>query len=499
MCGIWLSFEDLQEYFLNISHRGPDYSFYGKLLNTLYLGFHRLAIIDNTNLDNQPFIYKNENRIIYCICNGEIYNYKELSMNYNMKTESDCEIILHLYLNEKNISTLLDGEFAYIIVDFDLKNKSYKIISSRDKYGIRPLFYHFSINKFMLSSEMKGIKGKANVFPPGHISIYEKNKLSFHEYVSYIYPSKYFEEDKLISLFYNAVKKRLCSDKSIEVGCLLSGGLDSSIVAAIANSIMPNIKTFTISFQDGTDLEYANKVAKHINSNHTNFIITPEEALQYIEETIYCIESYDITTVRASVMQFILAKKIKENNPNMKVILTGEFSDELMQGYKYFHLNENPIETYNEALRLQKDVHLFDALRSDRTMAYHHLEIRVPFADLNFTKYIMSLDPKLLNPNYNSSNSKIEKYLFRKCFDKTNLLPYDVLWRSKEAFSNGISNEQKDWSDYIKERYGDEKSYYKKVFTKHFGENSDVIPYYWLPKWCDTTDPSARKLSVYKN
>lgn len=495
MCGIWLSAINNYNKFLSIKHRGPDYSFYKEIYKNLFLGFHRLAIIDNNHLNNQPFIFQEKNRTVYLICNGEIYNYKELSKEFKLKTKSDCEVVLHLYLKYGIDYTckILDAEFAFIIIDINNKTNKVKIIAARDPIGVRPLFY----NNTSFSSELKGLIGKSYIFPPGSYMINSDSNIinsQITKYYSYNFNKKHIcNKDKLITIFTNAVKKRLIHDDNVEIGALLSGGLDSSIVSAIAAKYIPNIKTFTISFANGTDKYYAELVANHIKSNHTTFIVTPEEVLELLEDVIYTIESYDITTVRASCMQYILSQKIRENNPNLKVLLVGELSDELQAGYKYFHYNKKPIDIFNECIRLVKDVHKYDGLRTDRTTSNFGLEVRIPFADLEFVKYILTHQPDQLMPR-----DGIEKYLFRKTFDKTNILPKEVLWREKDAFSNSVSSTEKDWKEYIqeyiKEKYNmTEAEYYKSIFIKYFGkENLHVIPYIWMPKWTNATDPSAK-------
>lgn len=524
MCGIWLSynFNDLKEYFDKISNRGPDYHYYKEILDKLFLGFHRLAIIDSTHLDDQPFITETETNIVYVICNGEIYNHKNLknshytqysllgfselkNHNKDYYNTSDCEIIIHLYQKYKDvnyISKMLDAEFAFIIVDYDKINKNLKIMASRDPIGIRPLFYTYNNNQLILSSELKGIPKELNgqVFPPGNTMLFTDNTLQFTPFYFYNFNKKHtVNNDKIVNLFTKAVQKRLIHDDDIELGSLISGGLDSSVVSAVAAKFVKNLKTFTIGFSGGTDIKYAELVTKHIKSDHTTFIVTPDEALNAIDEVIYCIESYDITTIRASVFQYLLAKKIKEKYPKMKVLLTGELSDELMQGYLYFHLNKNAKETFNESIRLIKDVHLFDGLRVDRCVSNFGLECRIPFADLEFVRYMLEHHNDQLKPQ-----KGIEKYLFRNAFAKTGLLPNEVLWRRKEAMSNGTSSADKDWKEYIQEyileKYNmKEDEYYKMKFIEYFGENNlSIIPYIWRPKWTDVTDPSARILNIYK-
>jgi asparagine synthase (glutamine-hydrolysing) len=316
-------------------------------------------------------------------------------------------------------------------------------------------------------------------------------------------------------IFTDSVRKRLISDRPI--GCLLSGGLDSSMVSAItAKLINHQLYTFTIGLIGATDIKYAEMVAKHINSKHTTFIVTIDEALKAIKEVIYTIESYDCTTIRASVWQYLLGKKIKETT-NIKVLLTGEGSDELTSGYMYFHNAPSPDESHKENVRLLKDIHKFDGLRVDRAMACHGLEVRIPFLDTKFIDLYLSIDNKL-----RMAKGSIEKQLFRDSFKEENILPEQVLYRKKEAFSDGTSCNDKSWykiiQEHIEEIVSDEefnmmgskyvfnkpdtkeKYYYRKIFEEYYGDKSkNVIPYYWLPKWSgNITEPSARVLEVYK-
>jgi asparagine synthase (glutamine-hydrolysing) len=303
-------------------------------------------------------------------------------------------------------------------------------------------------------------------------------------------------------------------------GCLLSGGLDSSLVCAIAKKLRPNLRfpVFTIAFKSGsTDLPFAKEVAKYLDLEHHIIEIDEADALKEMKQTIYAIESYDITTVRASIMQYVVAKYIKEKT-SVKVLLVGENSDETFCGYKYFLNAPTADDAKIEAIRLVKDVHRFDGLRTDRTMSAHGLEVRLPFADEEYVDKVFSLKPEDVAPV-----NKIEKYTLRKAFDGFGYLPDKVLWRSKEALSDGISTTKRSWSQIIKE-YVDtlvsdeefsknkdmykfntpitkESYYYRRIFTEYFGNSpsvSELIPYFWLPKWSgNVTDPSARVLSVY--
>ena len=307
--------------------------------------------------------------------------------------------------------------------------------------------------------------------------------------------------------FREAVKKRLMSDR--EVCCLLSGGLDSSLVAALVSQHFPpyTLRTFSIGLKGSTDLEYAKTVADYIKSNHTSIELSHEEFLEAIEDVIWTIESYDTTTVRASVGNYLIAKYINENT-DCKVVFNGDYSDEVTGGYKYMSKCDDPKEFHEETMRLVKNIHFFDSLRSDRCISSQGLEGRVPFADKAFVSAYLSIPVQ-----ERMSNNRIEKYVLRKAFDDDNVIPQDVLWRKKEAFSDGVSAPVNSWhriiQKYIDETYTDvyksdpdehnsptlrETQYYKTLYKKYF-KTDTVIPYYWLPKYCgDIQDPSARML-----
>ena len=301
------------------------------------------------------------------------------------------------------------------------------------------------------------------------------------------------------------------SDK--EICSLLSGGLDSSLVASIVSEKLgPNkLKTFAIGIKGSPDLKYAQMVADHIKSIHHSIELTEKQFLEAIEEVIIAIESYDTTTVRASVGNYLVSKYIKENT-DCKVIFNGDYADEVCGGYKYFKKTMSDTDFHNECVRLVNDIHFFDCLRSDRSISNNGLEARVPFADKDFVNFYLSIRPGL-----RMSYDKIEKYMLRKAFMNDNLLPEEILWRQKEAFSDGVTAETRSWYEIIQEfvntqmtdEYFEENKnkyhhntpvlkesfYYREIFEKHYGGFDNVIPYFWMPKWCgDMTDPSAREI-----
>jgi asparagine synthase (glutamine-hydrolysing) len=316
------------------------------------------------------------------------------------------------------------------------------------------------------------------------------------------------------NILIESVHNRLNSDQ--EIGALLSGGLDSSLLCSIASRELlrqgRTLKTFCIGMEGSPDVEYSKKVAEFIKSEHTILEITQEEMLNAIEEVIYHIETYDITTIRASVGQYIVSKKIAELT-NIKVIIVGDVSDELTSGYLYFHKAPDPSSSHNENVRLLNNLHYFDILRTDRGIASHDLEARVPYGSRKFIDYYLSIDPKLRTPKFGQ-----EKWLLRNAF--VGFLPDEVLFRRKEAFSDGISTQEKSWYIIIQERVNENMSdeyfetnrikyidtivphtkealYYRELFEKFYKNQGQILKEYWMPKWSNTNDPSARTLEIY--
>ena len=552
MCGIWAylsksqikKFGALYDAFMQIKKRGPEYSSFDLVNPNSILGFHRLAIMDPTADGNQPFKFvRPDKSYVYCICNGEIYDYQKLKYTYNIQTKSnsDCEILIPLYekLGVEKMIPLLGSEFAFIIFDVDANGKT-KVVVGRDPLGVRPLFYSLANDVLCLSSEMKGmcdIVNDINVFPPGHYMTFEFDPndelLPTHSIVPYY---KYEYKQILISNMQNVhsevrtrltkcVEKRLMTERPF--GCLLSGGLDSSLVCAISKSLSgeKTFPAFTIAFETGsTDLPFAKIVADYLGLEHHVIIVTKDEALKKIDETIWATETWDITTIRASIMQILIAEYV-EKNTNIKVLLVGENSDELFLGYLYEHYAPSLDAAHEDSIRLEKDVHRFDGLRTDRTMAYHGLEVRPPFADPELIDYVQSLPPSLVVPQVcgDGTGKKMEKALLRDAFKDSGILPNEVLYRRKEAFSDAVSQKEKSWYEVLQEHietlvtdeeferekdkfkwcapFTKESYYYRKRFSELFGkENSKakVIPYYWMPKWTsETKDPSARTLQIY--
>ena len=401
---------------LKSQHRGPDNT--SNLYLTykdyeLYFVFHRLAINGIDEISNQPIQINN----ITCLCNGEIYNYRELAKEYkiDLKTNSDCEIIPHLYnLMGIQCIKLLDGVFTFLLFD----GNNGLVYIGHDPIGIRSGYIIKNDNELTVASEMKSLEsitGEISMIDPGSYIEYNLNTNIYHvfRYFNLDFPIKYNDDDKCIymiqSILYKSVKKRLMSDKP--VGCLLSGGIDSSIICSLVKEITGDkINTFSIGLENSPDILYAEKVALHLGTNHTTYIVSEQEMLEAIEDTVKQLESYDTTTVRASVPMYLLSKKIKENT-DIKVILSGEGADELSGSYLYFHNAPSPAEFQNECIRLINDVQHFDVLRGDKTTAGNGLEIRVPFFDKEFVREYMGIEPslKMVRDGY-------EKYLLRKSF-----------------------------------------------------------------------------------
>lgn len=535
MCGIFfyqnnnkktLRYEELKKSFKKSKYRGPDGShiqYRQTETTTTFLGFHRLKINDVTSNGNQPFEHNNSS----LICNGEIYNFKELIYKYNLncKSNSDCEVIIHLYQKIGFIETVkeLDGVFAIVLID----NNSGIVYCARDPIGVRSMYMYNDNGIIAVASELKSLVNlridntKITQFTPCHVwnsthgytkywNIQLKcNQLSNIASIAII-------KTNIVNLLINAVKKRMISDRPI--GCLLSGGLDSSLIASILCKLLKekngcNLKTFSVGLVDSPDLKHARDVAAYIGSDHHELILTESQMINGIEKTIYHLETYDTTTIRAGTPMYLLGKYIKENF-DTTVIFSGEGSDELSGSYLYFHNAPNKLEFQTEIHRLVEDLSYFDVLRCDKTISANGLEVRVPFLDKEFASYYIAIDPKYKLPQMNRTG-KMEKHLLRHAFDN-GLLPSHVLWRKKEGMSDGVSSQNNSWYSIIQAHVEKlpvsenpsqytfnqpmfkESLYYRDIFTKYFPGCEKTIPYYWLPKWSgDVVDPSARILPVY--
>ena len=506
---------EIWEYFDRTLSRGPDMS---KIMDTGsgWLCFHRLAIMGLTEAGMQPFELDGD----MVVCNGELYGFRPLKRQltekgYEFKSGSDCEIILPLY-REYGLSMFakLDAEFAMIIYD----HKTDSLIAARDPIGIRPLFYgYLEDGSIIFASEAKNLVGLcAHVFPfpPGHY--YADGK--FVRYADLTTVTEYCHDDletvcrtirnKLIA----GVDKRLDADAPL--GFLLSGGLDSSLVCAIAarESKTP-IRTFAIGMrEDAIDLKYARIVADYIGSDHTEVIMTREQVLDALDFVIKMLGTFDITTIRASMGMYLMCKWIHENT-DIRVLLTGEISDELF-GYKYTDFAPSPEEFQKEAEKRIRELHMYDVLRADRCISVNSLEARVPFGDLDFVRYVLAIDPAKKVNIYGKG-----KYLLRHAFEG-DYLPHDILYREKAAFSDAVGHSMVDHlKAFAEDCYTDaqfeerrkhyahaqpftkESLLYREIFEKYYPGQSEMIVDFWMPnkEWegCDVDDPSARVLSNY--
>ncbi len=494
--------------------RGPDESRIADTGNGL-LAFHRLAIMGLTPEGMQPFALDGS----YVVCNGEIYGYRrlrdKLAGKYVFRSGSDCEILLPMYREYgTDMFSMLDAEFAMILYD----GESGEFIAARDPIGIRPLYYGCDRDGVtVFASEPKnlvGICAKILPFPPGHY--YKDGK-----FVCYCDIAAVSEVccdpldavcDNIRRKLIAGVEKRLVADA--KVGFLLSGGLDSSLVCAIAarKSRTP-IRTFAIGMsEDAIDLKYAKQVADYIGSEHTEVCMTPKQVTDSVEEVIHLLGTFDITTVRASMGMYLLCRWIHENT-DIRVLLTGEISDELF-GYKYTDFAPSAEEFQKESEKRIRELHMYDVLRADRCISVNSLEARVPFGDLDFVHYVMAIDPQKKMNTYGKG-----KYLLRHAFEG-DYLPPDILYREKAAFSDAVGHSMVDYlKAYAEGLYTDaefeerrmkytharpftkESLLYREIFEKYYPGQSEMIADFWMPNrsWqgCDVNDPSARVLSNY--
>ena len=462
--------EKFTECLARTASRGPDDC---RIIDTGegLLGFQRLSIMGLTPEGMQPFELNGN----YIVCNGEIYGFESMreeliAKGYSFASDSDCEILLPLYEQYgTDMFSMLDAEFALILYD----GGKGEFIAARDPIGIRPLYYGFDINgKIVIASEAKNLVGLTDrimPFPPGHYYMDGR-------FISYCNIARVESviNDPLPEVFRNihdklvrGIEKRLVSDS--KVGFLLSGGLDSSLVCAVAASKCGHpIRTFAIGMsEDAIDLKYAKQVADFIGSDHTEVYMTPEDVISSLEDVIHLLGTFDITTIRASMGMYLVCKAIHEQT-DIRVILTGEISDELF-GYKYTDFAPSADEFQKEAEKRISELHMYDVLRADRCISVNSLEARVPFGDLDFVRYVMALDPEIKLNKYGKG-----KYLLRKAFEDDHILPDEILWREKAAFSDAVGHSMVDYlKEYAETQYTDEefekgceKYTHAKPFTK---------------------------------
>ncbi len=537
MCGIVCAFdlkkdsETLRPQILEMSkklrHRGPDWSGIYHSKNAI-LGHERLAIVDPAS-GKQP-LYSVDGSIVLA-ANGEIYNHLELRKKfegkYTFKTESDCEIILALY-QEKGADFVddLNGIFAFAI--YDSNQDSYFI--ARDHMGIIPLYMGWDKDgTFYVASELKALEGicvKIELFPPGHYIMSGSSK-----------PTQWYKRDwvdfetvknnptrieDLHNALSEAVHRQLMSD--VPYGVLLSGGLDSSITSALAKKFSskriesedtqdawwPQLHSFSVGLEGSPDLAAAKKVSEHIGSIHHEVIFTIQEGLDAIKDVIYHLETYDITTVRASTPMFLMARSIKSHG--IKMVLSGEGADELFGGYLYFHKAPSAVEFHKETVRKLDKLHQYDCLRANKSLAAWGIEGRVPFLDKEFIDVAMRINPqdKMIN------KERMEKWVVRKAFE--DYLPESVTWRQKEQFSDGVgynwidtlkevveakvSNEQMDNAHFrfpLQTPQNKEEFYYRSIFEEHFSSDAAALSVPSVPSVACSTPVALEWDAAFKN
>ena len=513
-CGSGVTFDVFKQHFDATRSRGPDDT---RIVDTGkgLLGFHRLAIMGLHPEGMQPF----ELHGSYVVCNGEIYGFDkfkaELSKTHHFISESDCEVLLPLY--EKygvDMFAMLDAEYALIL--FDAKSGGF--VAARDPIGIRPLYYGYDkAGVILFASEPKSLVGltdKIMPFPPGHY--YKDGQFVCYRDIAHVDAVCHDDLETVCSKIHDklvaGVEKRLVADA--KVGFLLSGGLDSSLVCAIAQkkSAAP-IRTFAIGMsEDAIDLKYAKQVADYIGSDHTEVIMTRQLVLDSLEDVIHLLGTFDITTIRASMGMYLLCKWIHENT-DIRVLLTGEISDELF-GYKYTDFAPSAEEFQKEAEKRIRELHMYDVLRADRCISVNSLEARVPFGDLDFVQYVMSVDPAKKMNVYGKG-----KYLLRHAFEG-DYLPHDILYREKAAFSDAVGHSMVDHLKAYAESYYTDEEFetlrqkythaqpftkesllYREIFEKYYPGQAEMVVDFWMPNksWegCNVNDPSARVLANY--
>ena len=547
MCGIVCAFDlkdtsdsirpNILKMVKKVRHRGPDWSGIYSSKNAV-MAHERLAIVDPTS-GKQPILSDDNTKAI--AVNGEIYNHLELRDNfakdYKFRTDSDCEIILALYKKNKyDFLNQLNGIFAFALYDSD--NDTYFI--ARDHMGIIPLYIGWDEKGTLyVASELKSLEGvcsKIELFPPGHYL--ESNK---EDYVKWYNPewvkfNNVSDAKTSISELHDslssAVKRQLMSD--VPYGVLLSGGLDSSITSALAKRFSskriesgdtqdawwPQLHSFSVGLEGSPDLKAAKVVSDHIGTIHHEIIFTIQEGIDALRDVIYHLETYDITTVRASTPMYLMARAIK--SLGIKMVLSGEGADELFGGYLYFHKAPSAEEFHNETVRKLNKLHQYDCLRANKALAAWGIEGRVPFLDKEFIEVAMNINPKdkMINKD------RIEKWVIRKAFEE--YLPDEVLWRQKEQFSDGVGYS---WIDSLKDlvskeitdeqmesaskKYpinppqNKEEYYYRRIFEEHFPSDAAAKSVPSVPsvacsspealKWDESfknqNDPSGRAIS----
>ena len=594
--------------------RGPEESIITGLTHgdRIITGFNRLAINGLDPKSGQPM----ELEGCRLICNGEIYNFRELfeAMGVTPKTESDCEVIIHLYKRYGIEQTLrlIDGVFAFVLYDMSDLEADPIIHVARDPFGVRPLYMMapapeettlppsptsnvglmagttdepllgfasevkslsplmstpliqtttnqyvppntscietyarvrkttdphthivYARRKYARKSSQQGVPFEITAFPPGTYKTISKSfkvnatwnivgggsfyttPIPSHVTDSWIGMFRSNAMHDTMALLDQAVRKRVVGTTDRPVVCLLSGGLDSSLITAlVARHYIGTLKTFSIGMPGSEDLRYARKVADYLGTDHTEVTMTSDGFFDAIPEVIEAIESYDTTTVRASVGNYLIGKYISQNT-DAKVVFNGDGSDELTGGYLYFLKAPDALEFDGECRRLLKNINTFDVLRSDRCISSHGLEPRTPFLDKTFVSHYLSLPASL---RHAGGNGECEKHFLRSAVTTVfpTLLPEDVVWRTKEAFSDGVSGSAGSWFQIIQDKLEKsawtvdaqevthnqpqtrEQAYYRQIYDSLYPFTANTIPYFWMPRYVEATDSSARTLAIYK-
>ncbi|KAG0528351.1 hypothetical protein BDA96_05G003700 [Sorghum bicolor] len=529
-----------------LKHRGPDWSGL-RQMGDCYLSHQRLAIIDPASGD-QPLY--NEDQSVVVAVNGEVYNHQDLrsrlsTAGHRFRTGSDCEVIAHLYEEHgEEFVDMLDGVFSFVLLDtrHGHGDRASSFMAARDAIGVTPLYIGWGIDgSVWISSEMKALNDECEhfeIFPPGHL--YSSNNKTGGGFSRWYNP-RWFDEAITPSVPYNplalrkafekAVVKRLMTD--VPFGVLLSGGLDSSLVAAVAVRHLAEteaatrwgtkLHSFCVGLEGSPDLKAAREVADYLGTLHHEFHFTVQDGIDAIEDVIYHTETYDVTTIRASTPMFLMSRKIK--SLGVKMVISGEGSDELFGGYLYFHKAPNKEEFHQETCRKVKALHQYDCLRANKATSAWGLEARVPFLDKDFINEAMSIDPewKMVRPDL----GRIEKWVLRKAFDDEEqpFLPKHILYRQKEQFSDGVGYS---WIDGLKAHAASnvtdkmlsnakfifphntpttkEAYYYRMIFERFFPQKPAILTVpggpsvacstakaiEWDAQWSENLDPSGR-------
>jgi len=536
MCGIVCAFDikesseilrpQLLEMSKKVRHRGPDWS--GIYSNKSAIMAHeRLAIVDPAS-GKQPLFSADKTLVL--AANGEIYNHRELRQqfaDYDFQTESDCEVILALY-HEKGTDFVddLNGIFGFAL--YDAEKDEYFV--ARDHMGIIPLYLGWDQNgTFYVASELKALEGvctKIELFPPGHFLSSKDGKFvkwykrDWEDYEAV--KNNETSISKIKEALEAAVHRQLMSD--VPYGVLLSGGLDSSVTSAIAKKYAekriesddqqaawwPQLHSFSVGLEGSPDLAAAQKVADHIGTVHHEIKFTIQEGLDAIRDVIYNLETYDITTIRASTPMYLMARVIK--SMGVKMVLSGEGADELFGGYLYFHKAPNANEFHEETVRKLSKLHQYDCLRANKSLAAWGIEGRVPFLDKEFMDVAMSINPKDKMIN----GERMEKWVVRKAFE--DMLPESVAWRQKEQFSDGVGYS---WIDTLKEKVdaavsddqlgnahfrfpiqtpqNKEEYYYRSIFESHFPSDAAALSVPQEPSVACSTKIALEWDEAFKN